>query len=116
MTRLTLYHNPRCSKSRQALALLEAQGVEFQVHRYLETPLDLPALETLLQRLDGGLQQLLRTSEAEWKTLNVSPDDPQGVLAAIAEYPKLMQRPILDRGDRAIVGRPPEAILSLLTD
>ncbi|EPC04433.1 hypothetical protein L861_03665 [Litchfieldella anticariensis FP35 = DSM 16096] len=116
MASLTLYHNPRCSKSRQALALLEAQNIEFQVHRYLDTPLDVPALEALLQRLDGGLPQLLRTSEAEWKTLSVSSDDTQGVLAAIAEHPKLMQRPILDRGDRAIVGRPPEAVLPLLSD
>ncbi|MFC3285282.1 arsenate reductase (glutaredoxin) [Litchfieldella rifensis] len=116
MATLTLYHNPRCSKSRQALELLEAQDIELKIHRYLDTPLDTPALEALLHRLDGGLEQLLRTSEAEWKALNLDPDDSQAVLAAIAQHPKLMQRPIADRGDRAVVGRPPEAVLSLLTD
>lgn len=115
MASLTLYHNPRCSKSRQALALLEAQDVELKIHHYLDAPLDIPTLEALSHRLDGGLDRLLRSTEAEWKALNVDPDDTQAVLTAIAQHPKLMQRPIVDRGDLAVIGRPPEAVLSLVT-
>lgn len=110
---ITLYHNPRCSKSREALALLEARGVEFRVHRYLDEPLDAQALRDLATRLDDT-GALLRSNEAEWKALGQDATDLETVIAAIAATPKLMQRPIADRGDRAIVGRPPEAILALL--
>lgn len=110
---ITLYHNPRCSKSREALALLEARGVEFRVHRYLDDPLDAQALRELTGRLDDA-GALLRSNEAEWKALGQDASDLETVIAAIAETPKLMQRPIADRGDRAIIGRPPEAILALL--
>ncbi|WP_355660095.1 arsenate reductase family protein [Halomonas salifodinae] len=110
---ITLFHNPRCSKSREALALLEARGVEFRIHRYLDEPLDAQALHELAARLDDP-SALLRTNEAEWKALDEDATDLDSVIAAIAATPKLMQRPIADRGDRAIVGRPPEAILALL--
>lgn len=113
MPSLTLYHNPRCSKSRQALALLEEHGIDVQVHRYLDTPLDAQALKRLVSRLDGGIDALLRSAEAEWKSLDIDIQDSDAVIDAIATYPKLMQRPILDRGDRAVVGRPPEAVLGL---
>ncbi|WP_043526056.1 arsenate reductase family protein [Litchfieldella xinjiangensis] len=114
MPSLILYHNPRCSKSRQALALLEERGVSFQTLRYLEAPLDRAALGELAERLDGGLAAMVRDNETEWKALNLDIADPQAVLEAIANHPKLMQRPILDTGQRAIVGRPPEAVLSLI--
>ena len=114
MTTLTLYHNPRCSKSREALALLEARSVDFQIRRYLDEPLSHEELVMLARRLDNPISALLRSTEDEWKHLALeSPDDEQR-LAAIANYPRLLQRPILDRGDRAIIGRPPEAILSLI--
>lgn len=111
---ITLYHNPRCSKSRQALALLEEADIAFRVHRYLDEPLDAEHLHALLDRLDGDLKALVRTNEAEWKAQSIDINDRQAVIAAIEATPKLMQRPIADSGDRAVIGRPPEAVLSLI--
>ena len=116
MTDLTLYHNPRCSKSRGALELLEARGLTPTVVRYLETPLDAAQLKALLAKLDLTARQLLRTGEEEYKTLNradASLSDPQ-LIAAIAAHPKLMERPILETADKAIIGRPPENVLEIL--
>lgn len=114
MTTFTLYHNPRCSKSREALALLEARGVEVTVHRYLDAPLDIDALRDLAQRLEDGVPALVRTNEAQWKSLALEAPSDEERLQAIAEHPRLMQRPILDDGRRARIGRPPEAILALV--
>lgn len=111
---ITLYHNPRCSKSRQTLALLEERGIALEVHRYLNDPLDADALTALLARLDGEACDLVRTNEPEWKALGLDGQDAEAVIGAIVTHPRLMQRPIADRGDRAIIGRPPEAVLALL--
>ncbi|WP_434609265.1 arsenate reductase (glutaredoxin) [Pseudomonas sp. R1-7] len=116
MTDLTLYHNPRCSKSRGALELLEARGLAPTVVRYLETPLDAAQLKRLLGKLGISARQLLRTGEDEYKTLDLadqslSQDD---LIDAIVAHPKLMERPILEAGDRAVIGRPPEKILEIL--
>ena len=116
MTDLTLYHNPRCSKSRGALALLQARYLTPNVVRYLETPLDATQLEALLGKLGISARQLLRTGEDEYKTLNLadaSLSEAQ-LIAAIAAHPKLMERPILATADKAVIGRPPENILELL--
>ncbi|NMX62753.1 arsenate reductase (glutaredoxin) [Pseudomonas sp. WS 5059] len=116
MTDLTLYHNPRCSKSRGALELLQARGLTPNAVRYLETPLDAAQLEALLGKLGIGARQLLRTGEDEYKTLNLadaSLSEAQ-LIAAIAAHPKLMERPILATADKAVIGRPPENILELL--
>ncbi|WP_458525699.1 arsenate reductase family protein [Onishia taeanensis] len=111
---ITYYHNPRCSKSRQALALLEDTGSEIQVHRYLTDPLNADQLNALLDRLDGDLASMVRTNEAEWKSQRIDITDRHAVIAALVDTPKLMQRPIADRGDRAVIGRPPEAVLTLV--
>ena len=103
MTDLTLYHNPRCSKSRGALELLEARGLTPTVVRYLETPLNAAQIKALLQKLGISARQLLRTGEDEYKTLNLA-----------AANPKLMERPILETADKAIIGRPPENVLEIL--
>ena len=116
MTDLTLYHNPRCSKSRGALELLQARGLAPTVVRYLETPLDAAQLEALLGKLGVSARQLLRTGEDEYKTLNLadaSLSEAQ-LIAAIAAHPKLMERPILATADKAVIGRPPENILEIL--
>ena len=116
MTDLTLYHTPRCSKSRGALELLEARGLAPNVVRYLETPLDAAQLEALLGKLGISARQLLRTGEDEYKTLNLadaSLSEAQ-LMAAIAAHPKLMERPILATADKAVIGRPPENILEIL--
>ncbi|AEA70675.1 MULTISPECIES: arsenate reductase (glutaredoxin) [Pseudomonas] len=116
MTDLTLYHNPRCSKSRGALELLEARGLTPTVVRYLETPLDAAQLERLLGKLGITARQLLRTSEDEYKDLNLADESlsQAQLIAAIAAHPKLMERPILEAGEKAVIGRPPEKILEIL--
>jgi arsenate reductase len=116
MTDLTLYHNPRCSKSRGALELLEARGLTPTVVRYLETPPNAAQLRDLLGKLGISARDLLRTGEDEYKTLNLadaslSDDD---VIAAMAAHPKLIERPILVAGNNAMIGRPPEKILEIL--
>ncbi|UXV17572.1 arsenate reductase (glutaredoxin) [Pseudomonas fluorescens] len=116
MTDLTLYHNPRCSKSRGALELLEARGLNPSVVRYLETPLNAAQLKALLGKLGISARQLLRTGEEEYKTLNLadaSLSETQ-LITAIAEHPKLMERPILETRDKAVIGRPPENVLEIL--
>ncbi|WP_460082285.1 arsenate reductase (glutaredoxin) [Pseudomonas sp. H3_H05] len=116
MTDLTLYHNPRCSKSRGALELLEARGLTPTVVRYLETPLDAAQLERLLGKLGISARQLLRTGEDEYKDLNLADESlsQAQLIAAIAAHPKLMERPILEAGEKAVIGRPPEKILEIL--
>ncbi|MDT8893681.1 ArsC/Spx/MgsR family protein [Halomonas sp. I1] len=111
---LTLLHNPRCSKSRQALALLEERGADVRVRRYLDDPLDEKELRALMSRLDADGTALVRTNEAEWKDLDADLDDPDQVVKAIRAHPKLLQRPIADDGLRAVIGRPPEDVLGLL--
>ncbi|QXH52754.1 arsenate reductase (glutaredoxin) [Pseudomonas fakonensis] len=116
MTELTLYHNPRCSKSRGALELLEARGLTPNVVRYLETPPDAATLKQLLGKLGIGARQLLRSGEDEYKALNLA--DPAltdtQLIEAMVQNPKLIERPILVAGDRAVVGRPPEKVLEIL--
>lgn len=116
MTDLTLYHNPRCSKSRGALELLEARGLTPTVVRYLETPLNAAQIRALLAKLGLNARQLLRTGEDEYKSLNLadaSLSEAQ-LIAAIAAHPKLMERPILETADKAVIGRPPENLLEIL--
>lgn len=116
MTDLTLYHNPRCSKSRGALELLEARGLAPNVVRYLETPPDAATLKALLGKLGIGARQLLRSGEDEYKSLGL--DNPaltdEQLITAMAEHPKLIERPILVAGDKAVIGRPPEKVLEIL--
>ncbi|MGE8176673.1 arsenate reductase (glutaredoxin) [Pseudomonas fluorescens] len=116
MTDLTLYHNPRCSKSRGALELLETRGLTPTVVRYLETPLNAAQLQSLLGKLGISARDLLRTGEDEYKTLNLADSSlsEAQLIAAIAEHPKLMERPILEVGDKAVIGRPIENLLEIL--
>lgn len=116
MTDLTLYHNPRCSKSRGALELLESRGLTPTVVRYLDEPLDAAQIQGLLKKLGLSARQILRTGEDEYKALNLADAtlSEAQLIAAIAAHPKLMERPILAVGDKAVIGRPPEQILELL--
>lgn len=111
---LTLLHNPRCSKSRQALALLEEAGSEVQVRRYLDEPLGESELRQLIARLPGGIDGLVRTGEEEWKALNADASNIEAVVAAIVAHPRILERPIADTGRRAVIGRPPERVLDLV--
>ena len=112
---LMLLHNPRCAKSRMALALLVARGLEFVERRYLEDPLSAGEIDDLEGRLGLPLCEWVRTGEADYGEAGLSSrSSPQAILAVMAKRPKLMQRPILIRGGAAVVGRPPETILELL--
>ena len=116
MTDLTLYHNPRCSKSRGALELLEQRGLAPTIVRYLETPPDATTLKALLGKLGIAPRQLLRSGEDEYKSLdlaNPAMSDAQ-LIDAMVNHPKLIERPILVAGDKAVIGRPPEKVLEIL--
>lgn len=116
MTDLTLYHNPRCSKSRGALQLLEERGLAPTIVRYLETPPSAAQLSDLLGKLGIGARQLLRSGEDEYRTLNLA--DPAlseaQLIEAMVAHPKMIERPILIVGSKAVIGRPPEKVLELL--
>ncbi|MDE2155559.1 MAG: arsenate reductase (glutaredoxin) [Xanthomonadaceae bacterium] len=111
-----IYHNPRCSKSRATLALLEGRGGATEVIDYLQTPPSAAELAGLLQQLGMPARGLLRTGEAEYRTLGL--DDPTlddaALIAAMAAYPKLIERPIVVANGKAAIGRPPEAVLAIL--
>ena len=110
-----LLHNPGCTKSRALHALLTERGVPFAERAYLEEPLDTAELGELERRLGRPIGDWVRPREAAWAQAGVRPEGPAGeVRAAVAIDPVLMERPILVRGARAVVGRPPEAALVLL--
>ncbi|HEX5421233.1 MAG TPA: arsenate reductase (glutaredoxin) [Gammaproteobacteria bacterium] len=109
-----IYHNPRCSKSRAALALLEERGVEADVVEYLETPPKADELRGLLAKLGLAARDLIRKGEAEFKDSGMSLDAPEEELIELmAAHPILIERPIVVMGGRARLGRPPERVLEL---
>lgn len=109
-----IYHNPRCSKSRDALKLLQDAGVEVEVIEYLRTPPTAAQLKAILKKLGIKPEQLVRKSEAIYKEhyAGKTLSDAEWI-AAMVEHPILIERPILVKGDRAVVGRPPERVLAL---
>jgi arsenate reductase len=115
MRAITIYHNPRCSKSRQALALLEEHGVQPNIVLYLETPPSASDITGLLKKLGITAAQLLRQGEDEYKACGLSKNaSEKEIVAAMAKHPKLIERPIVVRGNKAVLGRPPENVLALL--
>ena len=115
MDKVTLYHNPRCSKSRSACELIAAHGVEATIVNYLQTPPTVGELRVLLKKLGIGAADLVRRGEAEFKE-NYSGRElgEEEWLAALAAHPILIERPIVVRGERAVIGRPPEKVKELL--
>ena len=113
---MKIYHNPRCSKSRQALDLLRERGVEPEVVEYLKTPPDEATLTRLLKQLGLAPRELLRTKEPEYKELGLNDPtiDDATLIRAMVAHPKLIERPIVVQGKRAVLGRPPEKVLELL--
>jgi len=107
---MRLYHNPRCSKSRQALALLNERDIDFEVYLYLKVGISEDDID-LLSRVDG----IIRKNDLE-KDSNIDFSDNEEVSKLLKTQPKLLQRPILVLGDKAVIGRPPENILTLLHD
>jgi len=116
MSTSVFYHNPRCSKSRQALTLLGERGITPEIVPYLDAPPDAHTLRTLLGRLNLPARALLRTGEEAYRALGL--DDPAldeaALIAAMAAHPRLIERPIFVHGERAVIGRPPERVLDLL--
>lgn len=114
-TVLTLYHNPRCSKSRSALAILEGKGIQPAIVEYLKTPPNKEELRAIMKKLDMKPEQIVRKGEDVYKQKVAGKNltDEQW-LDALAQNPILIERPIVVKGDRAVLGRPPEKVLELI--
>lgn len=114
---VSIYHNPRCSKSRETLALLQDKGIELDVVLYLETPPDVQTLKKLLRQLGmSSARDLMRRKEDLYKELNLANVQlsEEQLLQAMVDNPKLIERPIVINGDQARIGRPPEAVLEII--
>ncbi len=111
---LTLWHNPRCSKSRQTLQLLRDKGLEPEIRLYLSDPPSVQELQTLLDQLNLSAHDLARKSEAVFKEQSLKHADDATLIGAMAANPILIERPILIAATKAAIGRPPEAVLAIL--
>ncbi|MEM6580237.1 MAG: arsenate reductase (glutaredoxin) [Pseudomonadota bacterium] len=115
MSEFTIYHNPRCSKSRQTLAILEEHGIAPGVELYMESPPSARTLKTLLSKLGISAAQLVRRGEADYKAAGLSKESSEDdIVKAMTTFPKLIERPIVVRDKRAVLGRPPENVLDLI--
>jgi len=112
----TYYHNPRCSKSRQTLLLLNDAGVDLDVVEYLQTPPDYATLDAILAMLGIEPRELMRKGEDEYKILKLNDENltRQQLIQAMVDNPKLIERPILVKDGKAAIGRPPEQVLEIL--
>lgn len=112
---VTIYHNPRCSKSREGLEFIESKGLNYQVIRYLEQPFTFETLSEVIEKLKIKPIELVRTKEATWKELfsdkNLSDKE---IISALVEHPKLIERPIVVYKDKAIIARPMQKISEIL--
>jgi arsenate reductase len=115
-TPITIYHNPRCTKSRQTLALLEEAGVDPRVVLYLDTPPTEAELDKILKLLDMEPQELMRKNESLYAELGLADKtlSRREAIKLMVEHPKLIERPIVVKGNKAILGRPPENVRELL--
>lgn len=111
-----IYHNPRCTKSRETLALLHEHGIEPEVIEYLQYPPTVEELESILEKLGKFPSEIIRSEEPEYKELGLftAHYSQEGLLALMVKHPKLIQRPIVVNGEKAAIGRPPEAVLEIL--
>ena len=113
MSNVTIYHNPRCSKSRQALSLLNERGIEPAIVEYLKNPPDAKALGEITRLLGVSAKELIR--DKEFKDLGLPETDDEGeLLELMAQHPQIIQRPIVVAKDKAAIGRPPENVLAIL--
>jgi len=116
MSQISIYHNPRCSKSRQTLALLEEKGIEVTIIEYLKTPPSAESLRTIIEQLGISPRQLLRKGETIYKELNLKDESlsDQQLIQAMCDNPKLIERPIVINNGKAKLGRPPESVLEIV--
>jgi arsenate reductase len=116
VSQFTIYHNPRCSKSRNTLALLQEQGVSAEIILYLETKPQAAEIRSLLAKLGKTAADIVRRGEEDYKSSGLSAgSSEEELIAAMASHPKLIERPIVVSGDKAIIGRPPENVLGLIS-
>ena len=112
---ITIWHNPKCSKSREALALLNEKNLGIKIVKYLETPPSGDEIQVLLGNLGISARELMRTKEELYKELGLAKVEDEAVLIdALAKYPKLIERPILIQGNKVIIGRPVEKVIEFL--
>ncbi len=108
MNMITLYHNPKYSKSRQALQLLQDSQVDFEIINYVKTPLAVAQIKNLSKKLEMTVGDLLRKKEPEYKDLGLINQSEEALIQAMHEVPKLMERPIVETSSKAVIGRPTE--------
>jgi len=113
---VVIYHNPRCSKSRQGLALLKGNGVDPVIVEYLKSPPSAGELDRILRMLEMEPRELMRRKESEYKELDLADEglSREELISAMVEHPRLIERPIVVSGDRAVIGRPTERVLEVL--
>ena len=116
MSDFIIYHNPRCSKSRQTLEILNEKDIDTEIVLYLENPPSAKEVASILQKLGLSSRDIIRKGEEEYKHLNIKDQSltENELIALMSENPKLIERPIVVKNDKAIIGRPPENVLSLL--
>ena len=116
MSKITIYHNPRCSKSRQTLEILTSNGVEPEVVEYLKTPPNKTKLKSMLKALQMQPQDIMRKKEVEYKEsgLNEPGLTKEQQIEKMVAFPKVIERPIVVSGDKAVIGRPPENVLDII--
>ena len=116
MSAYKIFHNSRCSKSRQALRILQDNNCDIEVINYLEIDLDVSLIKDVLKKLSLKPRDILRTSEQDYKDNNLKEDDlpDNDLIEYMIKYPKLIERPIVIKGHKAVLGRPPENVLELL--
>ena len=116
MSELTIYHNPRCSKSRQTLSILQEKGLKPEIVLYLENTPSADKLAELLTKLGINARDLLRKGEEAYKALELANPDlsDQELIEAMTNNPKLIERPIVEKGEKAVLGRPPENVLDII--
>lgn len=116
MTDITFYHNPRCSKSRETLALIDNEKNTIEIIKYLENPPSIETIQQLISQLGfDSARQLMRTKETLYKELNLASENDESTLVmALQANPKLIERPIVVANEKAAIGRPPESVLAIL--
>ena len=113
---ITIFHNPRCSKSRQTLSLIQEKNIDINIIEYLKTPPDISQLKQILKKLGYEPRQLMRKSEQIYKDLDLGNENKtaEDLVIAMAQNPILIERPIVLSGEKAAIGRPPESVLNIL--
>ena len=115
MTKTIIYHNPRCSKSRQTLELIESKGISPVIVEYLKSPLNAGELSNIYDMLGDAASGMARKGEDDYKASGLSDNSTKlEIISALAKHPKLLERPIVTNNGKAIIGRPPENVLAIL--